>query len=105
MKSESKPEQLLTVEEVCERLRVKRSWIYNNPGIPCVRVGRYLRFYWSDVEAYLAQTRAAILGIKRRETSRIIRHSIETVETVESGAQVDYLEWFERLAIGGKIEK
>lgn len=50
---------LLTLEEVAERLKVPKSWVYNrtrpsatNP-IPCHRVGKYLRFVPEEIERYL----------------------------------------------------
>jgi excisionase family DNA binding protein len=43
----AEPDQLLTVEELAERLRVPESWVYEQSRqgkIPTVRVGRYVRF-------------------------------------------------------------
>jgi excisionase family DNA binding protein len=43
-------QELLTVDEVAERLKVKRSWIYFRTmqtgvdSIPRVKIGKYLRF-------------------------------------------------------------
>jgi len=53
-----KPEDILTPDQLAERLQVKRSWIYekcrrrraySEAPIPCLRIGRYLRFYWPDI--------------------------------------------------------
>ena len=52
--------RLLTVNELCERLRVKRSWVYEQvrqDAIPHVRVGRYIRFSWPQVEEWLGTDR------------------------------------------------
>lgn len=53
------PADLLTLEELAGRLKVRKSWIYDqqrstcaNP-LPCYRVGRYLRFNWIDVCGWL----------------------------------------------------
>lgn len=50
---------LLTVGELASRLRVPVSWVYSRSrqrgqdSIPCVRVGKYYRFYLSEVLAWL----------------------------------------------------
>ena len=59
---------LLTVEELAERLQVPKSWIYgqtrqtNSGAIPRIRVGKYLRFRLEDVMAWLErqQSRASM---------------------------------------------
>ncbi len=49
----------LTIDELAEKLRVPKSWIYGQTRrkgpdcIPCVRVGKYLRFREQDVMAWL----------------------------------------------------
>ncbi len=56
-------DELLTVEDVARKLQVPRSWIYARtcPGardrIPHVRCGKYLRFSWPEVEAWLLADR------------------------------------------------
>ncbi|MGA3294663.1 MAG: helix-turn-helix domain-containing protein [Candidatus Acidiferrales bacterium] len=54
-----RPENILTPEEVAERLKVPSSWVYEktrarcrNP-IPCLRLGRYIRFDWNAVINWL----------------------------------------------------
>ncbi len=45
---------LVTVKEVAEHLHVPESWVYSKSErdeIPCIRVGRYVRF---DLDAVLA---------------------------------------------------
>ncbi len=51
--------EILTPEEVAKRLKVKVSWIYEkrrprtkNP-IPCLPLGRYIRFDWNQVLKWL----------------------------------------------------
>ena len=51
-------DKLLTVQEVAERLRVRTQWIYQRVhagtlGIRITRVGAFLRFRESEVEAYI----------------------------------------------------
>jgi hypothetical protein len=49
---------ILTVAELAKRLKVPISWIYektrprgrfSGTPLPCMRVGKYLRFSWPDV--------------------------------------------------------
>jgi excisionase family DNA binding protein len=50
------PEDILTPGELAKRLKVPLSWVYKKAasgGIPILRCGRYLRFYWPDVCAQL----------------------------------------------------
>lgn len=50
-------ERLLKVEELAAFLAVPKSWVYSQTSsgdIPCVRVGRYIRFRRGDVLAWLA---------------------------------------------------
>ena len=50
---------LLSVEEISEVLNVPRSWIYERtritgPGsIPCIRIGKYIRFELDEVIDWL----------------------------------------------------
>lgn len=47
---------LKTIEEMAERLSVPRSWIYartRKNEIPCIRVGKYLRFREDEVMEWL----------------------------------------------------
>ncbi|MHC5074588.1 MAG: helix-turn-helix domain-containing protein [Planctomycetota bacterium] len=52
-------ETFLTVAELSERLRVKRSWVYSRTrqtgpnSIPRIKVGKYLRFQWEKVQDWL----------------------------------------------------
>ena len=54
-----KAEDILTPEELAARLKVPDSWVYEktrgrcrNP-IPCLRLGRYVRFDWTSVATWL----------------------------------------------------
>ena len=55
------PSQISTLAELAERLKVSERWVYEksrrrcqNP-LPCIRIGRYLRFDWLEVSAWLRQ--------------------------------------------------
>lgn len=59
------PSQILTLKEVAERLKVSERFIYEktrrrsqNP-LPVIRMGRYLRFDWTSVSAWLRQQERA----------------------------------------------
>lgn len=52
---------LLTADEVASRLKVRSSWVQKAARanrIPHVRVGRYRRFRWPDIEAWLENQRS-----------------------------------------------
>jgi predicted DNA-binding transcriptional regulator AlpA len=55
------PSQILTLAELAQRLKVSERWVYEksrrrcqNP-LPTIRIGRYLRFDWVSVSAWLRQ--------------------------------------------------
>jgi excisionase family DNA binding protein len=53
---------LLTADEVADLLRVTRAWVYSETRarrIPHVRLGRYVRYRRSAVEAWVAELEAA----------------------------------------------
>jgi excisionase family DNA binding protein len=55
--------RLLTAEEVAGRLGVLPSWVNKAARanrIPHVRVGRYRRFRWPDIEMWLEDQRAGM---------------------------------------------
>ena len=55
------PEYFLTVEEVSSRLRMSKSWVYKEAerkALPHIKVGKTLRFQWSEVMASLKQRSA-----------------------------------------------
>src|SRR5262245_2178927 len=57
------PVEILTPQQVAERLQLPESWVYEQTRnrasvrgadpLPYMKVGRYLRFKWSDVLAWL----------------------------------------------------
>ena len=50
------PGDILTPGELAQRLKVPLSWIYKKSaanGMPVLRCGRYLRFSWPDVCAWM----------------------------------------------------
>ena len=45
---------LLTVQELAERLQLKASWVYSHANeLGAYRLGKYLRFSWSRVLQHL----------------------------------------------------
>ena len=57
--TEIKAEDIITPEELATRLKVPESWVYEKTRgrcrkpIPCLRLGRYVRFDWLAVAAWL----------------------------------------------------
>ena len=53
------PSQILTPTELAERLKVSERWVYEKSRrrcrtrLPAMRIGRYLRFDWVEVSAWL----------------------------------------------------
>ncbi len=50
------PLELLTPDDVTALLKVKKSWLYDvveRGDLPCVRLGRSLRFRRLDLEAFI----------------------------------------------------
>lgn len=57
-------EDLLTPEQLAKRLQVKTSWVFeqtrkrakvrNSRPLPAIRLGKYLRFSWPEICAWLA---------------------------------------------------
>jgi len=57
------PTDLLTPDELAQRLKVSRSWVFeqtrqrakirNSHPLPCIRLGKYLRFSWPAVCRWL----------------------------------------------------
>jgi hypothetical protein len=60
-----KPDDLLTPEQLAERLQVPKSWVFeqtrerakvrNKHPLPCIRLGKYLRFSWAAVCAWMGE--------------------------------------------------
>lgn len=52
-------QELLTVSELAARLKINPSWLYfrtmqtGRDAIPCIRIGKYLRFNESDVMVWI----------------------------------------------------
>jgi len=59
------PADLLTPEELATRLKVPKSWVFeqtrvrakirNKNPLPCIRLGKYLRFSWVAVCAWMSE--------------------------------------------------
>ena len=62
---------LLTVKEVAELLKVPTSWVYDhvrpkcNDPLPCVEIGKCLRFFDQDIFRYLEAIRARSANTRR----------------------------------------
>lgn len=62
------PADILTPEQLAERLQVSKSWVFeqtrnrarirNKRPLPCIRLGKYLRFSWCQVSEWLQQSQA-----------------------------------------------
>jgi hypothetical protein len=56
------PNDILTPDELCRRLKVSRGWVIEKSRhrcqhpLPCLRIGRYSRYFWPDVCAWLEST-------------------------------------------------
>lgn len=49
-------QEILTVPELAERLRVRSSWVYSHADtLGAYRLGKYLRFSWTRVLQHLEQ--------------------------------------------------
>lgn len=65
--------RLLDAREVAERLGVPESWVRESArsgAIPCVRLGRYVRFDLGDVEAWLETCKTPGRSIRLRSATR-----------------------------------
>ena len=52
---------LLTVEEIAARLRVKSSWVYTHADeLGALRLGKYLRFSWERVLEHLERGESSL---------------------------------------------
>jgi len=59
------PGDLLTPQQLAERLQVPKSWVFeqsrnrakirNKKPLPCIRLGKYLRFSWVAVCAWMSE--------------------------------------------------
>jgi len=66
-------ERLLTAREVAERLSLPESWVREatrDGRLPHLALGRYRRYRWADIEAWLdEQVQAPTRLANRRRTS------------------------------------
>jgi excisionase family DNA binding protein len=57
---------LLTIDEVSERLQISKSWIYGELALrrfPSVKLGRALRFRAADIDDYLERRCDSATGV------------------------------------------
>ena len=51
-------DNFMTVQQICEWLNLKRSFVYQLAGegkVPCLRVGKLIRFRQSDMEVWVEE--------------------------------------------------
>jgi excisionase family DNA binding protein len=54
------PDDVITVEELCARLKVNKTWVYEKlrkRDLPAFKIGRYLRFSWTEVSKWIEARR------------------------------------------------
>lgn len=59
--TQSERDELMTAEELAERLRMTRAWVYTETRlgrIPHLRLGRYFRYRRCAIEAWIAELEA-----------------------------------------------
>jgi len=64
---------ILTIDEVADFLRMKKSYLYAKVEarqIPCLHIGRLLRFKRSDIEVWLEELKAEPVERRRRAAPR-----------------------------------
>jgi predicted DNA-binding transcriptional regulator AlpA len=72
MSATLKPEDILTPEELAARLKVRKTWVYeqtrsrNQNPLPRLNMGRYLRFDWAKVVEWLTQEKGDSKRSRRR---------------------------------------
>jgi hypothetical protein len=72
-----KYDEILTAEQLAERLQVGVDWVYeksrsrgqhSGEPLPVLRCGRYLRFYWPDVCKWLRGEKKQQVAMPRMTT-------------------------------------
>ena len=63
--------EFLTVRELGQRLKVPASWVYDqvrcqSDPLPHYKMGKYLRFRWSEVSAWIERRHRSNAEIARR---------------------------------------
>ena len=57
-------DELLTGDELCRKLKIKKSFLYapvrrkGPDAVPCVRIGKYLRYRLPDVMSWIEKNQA-----------------------------------------------
>ena len=59
------PQDILTPQQLADRLQVSKSWVFeqtrnrakvrNKNPLPCIRLGKYIRFSWVQVCEWMAE--------------------------------------------------
>jgi predicted DNA-binding transcriptional regulator AlpA len=78
--SPAQPMEILTPEQLAERLQVKRSWVYeqtryradvrNADPLPYMKLGLYLRFDWRDVLTWLERQKQTDRNGRKRSNRK-----------------------------------
>ena len=74
-------DSILTTEELAARLKVSVEYISEKTRsrcarpLPCIRLGRYIRFSWASVQAWLVQ-QEGVLTTKRSYRKRRARKAV-----------------------------
>ena len=72
------PENILTPQELAERLKVPLSWVFEKTRarcrnqIPCLRIGRYVRFDWTAVVRWLGSAGIDATGTGPKERGKLV---------------------------------
>jgi predicted DNA-binding transcriptional regulator AlpA len=71
--------EILTRAQVAEHLQVKPTWVYeqtpkrtgvNADSFPYIKMGRYLRFDWNDVVAWLERQKRGGVNNRQKRSHR-----------------------------------
>ena len=65
--------EFLTIDDVADLLKCSVrtvNYLRTNSGLPCVKLGRLVRFSREAVEAWLAEKQKAASGVKSLENSK-----------------------------------
>lgn len=75
------PERLLAASEVADRLAVPERWVRERTRgglIPHVRLGRYVRYEWTDVVAWLEEQKLGGAAWRKYRPVRAVRTPEDT---------------------------
>lgn len=70
--------EVLTIEDVCRILRVKRSWCYNDRTLLWFRAGRLKRIYKKDLVGHIEAQR--LRSVMRQERTVAVFETVEAMD-------------------------